>query len=69
MIEEKNPTLTEKHLEKSPIGITGFDEITDCDCQRAARRLYMGVQAQEKLSWPWSFWSREPKSMMSQESL
>ncbi len=29
MIEEDNQTLTEKHLEKSPIGITGFDDITD----------------------------------------
>jgi circadian clock protein KaiC len=29
MIEERNPTLKEKHLEKSPISITGFDDITD----------------------------------------
>jgi len=29
IIEERNPTLKEKHLEKSPIGITGFDDITD----------------------------------------
>jgi circadian clock protein KaiC len=29
MIEEKSSTLKENHLEKSPIGITGFDEITD----------------------------------------
>jgi hypothetical protein len=29
MIEEQRTTLKETHLEKSPIGITGFDAITD----------------------------------------
>jgi len=29
MIEQKIPTLNEKHLEKSQIGIHGFDDITD----------------------------------------
>lgn len=28
MIEERIPTLKEKHLEKDPIGITSFDDIT-----------------------------------------
>ena len=29
MIEEKDIILGETHLEKSPIGIDGFDDITD----------------------------------------
>ncbi len=29
MTKQKSPTLKEKHLEKYPIGITGFDDITD----------------------------------------
>jgi biotin synthase-like enzyme len=29
MTKQKSPTLKEKHLKKYPIGITGFDDITD----------------------------------------
>ena len=42
MIEEKNPTLKEKHLEKSPIGITGFDDITDCGLPKGHTTLVYG---------------------------
>jgi circadian clock protein KaiC len=42
MIEEKNPTLTEKHLDKSPIGITGFDDIIDGGLQKGHTTLVYG---------------------------
>ncbi len=42
MIEEKNPTLTEKHLDKSPIGITGFDDITDGGLPKGRTTLVYG---------------------------
>jgi circadian clock protein KaiC len=42
MIEENNPPLTKKHLEKSPIGITGFDDITDGGLPRGRTTLVYG---------------------------
>jgi hypothetical protein len=39
MIEEKSTTLKEKHLEKSLIGITGFDDITDCGLPKGRKTL------------------------------
>jgi circadian clock protein KaiC len=42
MIEEKDIILGEKHLEKSPIGITGFDEITDGGLPKGRTALVYG---------------------------
>jgi circadian clock protein KaiC len=42
MIEENSPTLTEKHLEKSPIGITGLDDITDGGLPKGRTTLVYG---------------------------
>ena len=42
IIEEKNTTLTEKPLDKSPIGITGFDDITDGGLPKGHTTLVYG---------------------------
>ncbi len=42
MIEEESPTLTEAHLEKSPIGITGLDELTDGGLPKGRTTLVYG---------------------------
>ncbi len=42
MIEEKSPTSTEAHLEKSPIGIDGFDDITDGGLPKGRTTLVYG---------------------------
>jgi len=42
MIEEKSRTLTKKYLEKSPIGITGFDDITDGGLPKGRTTLVYG---------------------------
>jgi circadian clock protein KaiC len=42
MIEENGLILGETHLEKSPIGITGFDEITDGGLPKGCTTLIYG---------------------------
>jgi len=42
MIEEKSPTLKETYLDKSPIAITGFDDITDCRLPKGRKTLICG---------------------------
>ena len=42
MVEEESPTLKETHLEKSPIGIDGLDDITDGGLPRGRTTLVYG---------------------------
>jgi circadian clock protein KaiC len=42
MVEEESPTLKETHLEKSPIGIEGFDDITDGGLPKGRTTLVYG---------------------------
>ena len=42
MIEEKDIIIGETHLEKSPIGITGFDDITDGGLPKGRTTLVYG---------------------------
>jgi KaiC/GvpD/RAD55 family RecA-like ATPase len=39
MIEGKDIIIGETHLEKSPIGITGFDDITDGELPKGRTTL------------------------------
>ena len=69
MLEENNQALIEKHLEKSPIGITGFDEITAGGLPKGRTTLVYGSAGSGKTLRPWSFLSGVPKITMNKESL
>jgi hypothetical protein len=45
MTEKGSSTLKEKHLEKSPTGINGLDDITSGDCQKVGLPSYAEVRA------------------------
>lgn len=48
MTKQKSPTLEEKYLKKSPICITGFDDITDGVLPKCRTTLVYGTACLEK---------------------
>lgn len=69
MVEEESPTLKETHLEKSPIGIEGFDDITDGGLPKGRTTLVYGSAGSGKTLMAMEFLVRGAQNTTNQESL
>jgi len=69
MTQQKSPTLKEKHLKKYPIGITGFDDITDGGLPKGRTTLVYGSAGSGKTLMAMEFLVRGAQNTTNQESL
>ena len=69
MIEEKDTILGETRLEKSPIGITGFDNITDDGLQKDCTTIVYGSAGSERTLMAMKFLVKGPNSIFTGDKL